>query len=80
MSSTGSRTRSPPTATSSPTAEETITVHQRRSIGMGLIAKTVFTSYPKRAVVCFALFVGQAFLYNAFFFTYRRHAHHVPWA
>jgi MFS family permease len=51
-------------------AKETITVHQRRSIGMGLIAKTVFTTYPKRAVVCFALFVGQAFLYNAFFFTY----------
>ena len=51
-------------------AEETITIHQRRSIGMGLIAKTVFASYPKRTVVCFALFVGQAFLYNAFFFTY----------
>jgi MFS family permease len=53
-----------------PEAEETITIHQRRSIGMGLIAKTVFASYPKRTVVCFALFVGQAFLYNAFFFTY----------
>jgi MFS family permease len=50
--------------------EGTITVHQRRAIGMGLIARTVFTSYPKRTVVCFALFVGQAFLYNAFFFTY----------
>ena len=50
--------------------EGTITVHQRRSIGMGLIAKTVFTSYPKRTVVCFGLFVGQAFLYNAFFFTF----------
>jgi MFS family permease len=37
---------------------------------MGLIAKTVFTSYPKRTVVCFGLFVGQAFLYNAFFFTF----------
>ena len=34
------------------------------------IAKTVFTLYPKRTVLCFALFVGQAFLYNAFFFTY----------
>ena len=37
---------------------------------MGLIAKTVFTMYPKRTVLCFSLFVGQAFLYNAFFFTY----------
>jgi MFS family permease len=49
---------------------ETITIRQRRSIGMGLIARTVFTVYPKRTLLCFSLFVGQAFLYNAFFFTY----------
>jgi MFS family permease len=49
---------------------ETITIRQRRSIGIPLIAKTVFTMYPKRTVLCFSLFVGQAFLYNAFFFTY----------
>jgi MFS family permease len=30
----------------------------------------VFTLYPKRTILCFSLFVGQAFLYNAFFFTY----------
>ena len=28
------------------------------------------TLYPKRTILCFSLFVGQAFLYNAFFFTY----------
>ncbi len=49
---------------------ESITVRQRRTIPLTLIAKTVFTMYPKRTLVCFALFVGQAFLYNAFFFTY----------
>jgi MFS family permease len=49
---------------------ETITVRQRRSIGIGLIARTVFKLYPRRTVLCFSLFVGQAFLYNAFFFTY----------
>ena len=49
---------------------ETITIRQRHSIGMRMIAKTVFTLYPKRTVLCFSLFVGQAFLYNAFFFTY----------
>jgi MFS family permease len=49
---------------------DTITVRQRKSIGIGLIARTVFTLYPKRTVLCFSLFVGQAFLYNAFFFTY----------
>jgi MFS family permease len=49
---------------------ETITIRQRKSIGIGLIAKTVFTLYPRRTVLCFTLFIGQAFLYNAFFFTY----------
>jgi MFS family permease len=52
------------------TVDKKITVRQRKSIGMGLIARTVFTMYPKRTVLCFSLFVGQAFLYNAFFFTY----------
>ena len=50
--------------------DETITIRQRRAIGMGEIASTVFRLYPKRTVLCFSLFVGQAFLYNAFFFTY----------
>jgi MFS family permease len=50
--------------------KDTITVRQRKTIGIPLIAKTVFTLYPKRTVLCFSLFVGQAFLYNAFFFTY----------
>ncbi|MGN6578177.1 MAG: MFS transporter, partial [Nocardioides sp.] len=53
-----------------PDVDDTITIRQRKSIGMGLIARTVFTMYPKRTVLCFSLFVGQAFLYNAFFFTY----------
>ncbi|GAA0290048.1 MFS transporter [Streptomyces polychromogenes] len=42
-----------------------ITIHQRRSIGFGLIAGTVFARYPRRACLGLALFVGQAFLYNA---------------
>ncbi|MGZ4447052.1 MAG: MFS transporter [Nocardioides sp.] len=50
--------------------DDTITIRQRKAIGFRLIAKTVFTLYPKRTVLCFSLFVGQAFLYNAFFFTY----------
>ncbi len=49
---------------------ETITIRQRRAIGMVEIAKTVFSLYPRRTILCFSLFVGQAFLYNAFFFTY----------
>ena len=50
--------------------DETITIRQRHSIGIGEIARTVFSQYPRRTLLCFSLFVGQAFLYNAFFFTY----------
>jgi MFS family permease len=53
-----------------PSVSETITIRQRRTISIPEIAKTVFTLYPRRTVLCFSLFVGQAFLYNAFFFTY----------
>jgi MFS family permease len=53
-----------------PEPEGSIKVRQRRSIGFGTIAKTVFKLYPKRTALGFALFMGQAFLYNAIFFTY----------
>jgi MFS family permease len=53
-----------------PSTSESITIRQRKSISIALIAKTVFTMYPRRTILCFSLFVGQAFLYNAFFFTY----------
>lgn len=53
-----------------PETGETITIRQRKTIPFTMIARTVFTLYPKRTVLCFSLFVGQAFLYNAFFFTY----------
>ena len=49
---------------------ETLTIRQRKTIPLSTIAKTVFTLYPKRTVLCLGLFIGQAFLYNAFFFTY----------
>lgn len=48
-----------------PEVGETITIHQRPAIGFGLIAKTLFGTYPRRAVLGFSLFIGQAFIYNA---------------
>lgn len=51
-----------------PPAEGEITIEQRKSIGFGLIARTVFRRYPKRAVLGLSLFIGQAFLYNAITF------------
>jgi MFS family permease len=53
-----------------PRVSETLTIRQRKTIPLPMIARTVFTLYPKRTILCFSLFVGQAFLYNAFFFTY----------
>ncbi|MGW8949609.1 MFS transporter [Streptomyces sp. NPDC055709] len=51
-----------------PEPETSITITQRHSIGFGTIARTVFRSYPKRAVLGLSLFIGQAFLYNAITF------------
>jgi MFS family permease len=47
-----------------------IRIQQRGPLGIGEIASTVFKLYPKRTFVGLALFTGQAFLYNAIFFTY----------
>ena len=44
---------------------ESITVHQRHRIPFREIARTAFKVYPKRAVLGFSLFIGQAFIYNA---------------
>src|SRR3954469_4850376 len=48
----------------------TIRIKQRPPMGIGEIAGVVFRMYPKRAFVGLSLFTGQAFLYNAIFFTY----------
>src|SRR5689334_5465106 len=48
----------------------TIRVRQRPPMGIGEIASVVFKMYPKRTFVGLSLFTGQAFLYNAIFFTY----------
>jgi MFS family permease len=53
-----------------PGVSDSLTIRQRKTISLALIAKTVFTLYPRRTILCFSLFIGQAFLYNAFFFTY----------
>ncbi|WP_448421520.1 MFS transporter [Mycolicibacterium sp. XJ1819] len=48
--------------------DDSITVEQRKAISFREIAKVAFTRYPKRAILGLALFIGQAFLYNAFTF------------
>ncbi|MFI6174185.1 MFS transporter [Nonomuraea sp. NPDC051191] len=53
-----------------PEPRESMTIHQRRSIGFLRIAHTMVALYPKRTVLGLSLFIGQAFLYNAITFGY----------
>jgi MFS family permease len=50
--------------------KKAIKVREQETVGFMTIAKTVFGAYPRRTVVGLSLFIGQAFLYNAVFFTY----------
>jgi MFS family permease len=52
-----------------PEAGESITVRQRRTIPLALTVRSVLTLYPRRTILGLALFVGQAFLYNAILFS-----------
>ena len=45
--------------------EDSITVRQRKTISFKTIASAAFKRYPKRTALGFALFIGQAFIYNA---------------
>ena len=51
-------------------SDDYLTIKQRKTIGFGEIAKTAWQRYPKRFVLGLSLFIGQAFLYNAVFFTF----------
>ncbi|HEY1484578.1 MAG TPA: MFS transporter, partial [Micromonosporaceae bacterium] len=46
-------------------AKKELTVRQRDAIPFREIGKVAFKTYPRRAVLCLALFIGQAFIYNA---------------
>ncbi len=50
-----------------PAADE-MTIHQRSRTTFTEIARTVFARYRRRSALGFALFIGQAFLYNAITF------------
>lgn len=58
------------TGTAPEPVEETIRVRQRRAVAFREIFETAVRRYPRRTLLGLALFVGQAFLYNAVYFTY----------
>jgi MFS family permease len=45
--------------------DDSLTIKQRKRIPLSEIARTAFTKYPRRTALGFALFIGQAFMYNA---------------
>jgi len=49
-------------------AGKSITVRQRTVIPFREITRVAYKIYPKRALLCLALFVGQAFIYNGITF------------
>jgi MFS family permease len=51
-----------------PDPDASITVRQRETVPFREIARVAFGKYPRRAILGVALFVGQAFLYNAITF------------
>ncbi len=53
-----------------PEPQGTITMHPRGTVPWIDIFKTMIHTYPTRSILGFSLMVGQAFLYNAIFFTY----------
>ena len=53
-----------------PEPEGTIMIRPQGTVSFKQIARAMFRVYPKRSLLGFSLMVGQAFLYNAIFFTY----------
>lgn len=53
-----------------PEPEGSIMMRPQGTVSFGQIARTMLKDYPTRSLLGFSLMVGQAFLYNAIFFTY----------
>jgi MFS family permease len=47
---------------------EPLEIHQRRTIPLSMIIRSVVSLYPRRTILGLSLFVGQAFLYNSVLF------------
>ncbi|QBI52704.1 Major myo-inositol transporter IolT [Streptomonospora litoralis] len=52
-----------------PEPQSTLELEQRTRTTFRELARTIVATYPRRTIVGLALFAGQAFLYNAIFFT-----------
>jgi MFS family permease len=53
-----------------PEPQGSMLIRPQGTVSYGKIARAMLKDYPTRSLLGFALMVGQAFLYNAIFFTY----------
>jgi MFS family permease len=51
-------------------AEGSLTVHPRKSFGLGMIFASMLGKYRTRSILALVLMVAQSFLYNSVFFSY----------
>jgi len=61
--------------------DQRLTVHPRRSFGLGLIFSAMVGKYRDRSILALTLMVAQSFLYNSVFFTFGlvlAHFYQVP--
>jgi MFS family permease len=59
---------------------ERLTVHPRKSFGLGMIFSAMLEKYRQRSILALTLMVAQSFLYNSVFFTFGlilAHFYHV---
>ena len=64
-----------------PPAEGSLTVHPRKSFGLGMIFASMLGKNRTRSILALVLMVAQSFLYNSVFFSYGiilSHFYHVP--
>jgi MFS family permease len=61
--------------------KESLTVHPRKSFGLGMIFASMLGKHRTRSILALTLMVAQSFLYNSVFFSYGlilSHFYHVP--
>jgi MFS family permease len=64
-----------------PRPQGSLTVHPRKSFGLGIIFASMLGEHRGRSVLALVLMVAQSFLYNSVFFSYGlilSHFYHVP--
>jgi MFS family permease len=69
------------TAAKLPPPQQSLTIHPRKSFGLGMIFSAMLGKYRERSILALTLMIAQSFLYNSVFFTFGlilAHFYQVP--